>query len=133
VIAALRPEGLTAPAVFDGPIDNASFLAYIERVVVPSLRPGDVVVLDKPRCTQTAGGPCGHHTRPRASELPAALQSGFQSDRTRVREIESVLRAIRPRSFDHVTELVAVALALFTPTECQNYVRHCGYRLAVQL
>src|SRR5436309_62844 len=83
-------------------------------LVAAALGRGDVGVLDKPRCTQAAGGPCGHHTRPRASELPAALQSGFQSDRTRVREIGSVLRAIRPRSFDHVTELVAVALALFT-------------------
>jgi hypothetical protein len=32
-----------------------------------------------------------------------------------------------------VTALVAAALALFTPAECRNYVRHCGYRLAVQL
>ena len=46
VIAALRLEGITAPAVFDGPIDNVSFLAYVEQVLVPTLRPGDVVVLD---------------------------------------------------------------------------------------
>jgi transposase len=46
VIAALRLEGLTAPAVFDGPIDNPSFLAYVEQVLVPTLRRGDVVVLD---------------------------------------------------------------------------------------
>ena len=46
VIAALRLEGLTAPAVFNGPIDKLSFLAYVEQVLVPTLRPGDVVVLD---------------------------------------------------------------------------------------
>ena len=46
MIAALRLEGLDAPAVFDGPIDSPSFLAYIEQVLVPTLRPGDVVVLD---------------------------------------------------------------------------------------
>src|SRR4249920_1640727 len=46
VVAALRLEGLGAPAVFDGPIDNGSFLAYVEQVLVPTLRPGDVVVLD---------------------------------------------------------------------------------------
>jgi hypothetical protein len=46
VIAALRCDGLTAPAVFDGPIDKASFRAYVEQVLVPTLRPGDVVVLD---------------------------------------------------------------------------------------
>jgi transposase len=46
VIAALRLEGLGAPAVFDGPIDSPTFLAYVEQVLVPTLRPGDVVVLD---------------------------------------------------------------------------------------
>ena len=46
VIAGLRLGGLTAPAVFDGPIDNPSFLAYIDQILVPTLRPGEVVVLD---------------------------------------------------------------------------------------
>jgi transposase len=46
VVAALRLEGLGAPAVFNGPIDNPSFLAYVEQILVPTLRPGDVVVLD---------------------------------------------------------------------------------------
>ena len=45
-LAALRVTGLTAPAVFDGPIDGVSVLAYIEHVLAPTLRPGDVVVLD---------------------------------------------------------------------------------------
>lgn len=46
VIAGLRLGGLTAPAVFDGPIDTPSFLAYLDQVLVPTLRPGEVVVLD---------------------------------------------------------------------------------------
>ena len=46
VIAALRGDGVSAPAVFDGPIDAVSFRAYVEQVLVPTLRPGDVVVLD---------------------------------------------------------------------------------------
>src|SRR5262245_25512274 len=46
VVAALRPTELTASAVFDGPIDHDTFRAYVEHVLVPALRPGDVVVLD---------------------------------------------------------------------------------------
>ena len=46
VVAALTADGLTAPAVFDGPLDNPTFLAYVEQVLAPSLWPGDVVVLD---------------------------------------------------------------------------------------
>ena len=48
-------------------------------------------------------------------------------------KLKAFLRAARPRSFDQVCALIAAALALFTPTECRNYVRHCGYRLTVQL
>ena len=43
-LAALRVSGLTAPAVFDGPIDGASFLAYIEQIPVPTLAAGDIVI-----------------------------------------------------------------------------------------
>jgi hypothetical protein len=46
VVVGLRFDGLSAPAVFDGPIDTPSFVAYVEQVLVPTLRPGDVVVRD---------------------------------------------------------------------------------------
>jgi hypothetical protein len=43
IVAALRPDAITAPAVFDGPIDNAGFRAYVEQVLVPTLRLGAFV------------------------------------------------------------------------------------------
>jgi transposase len=46
-------------------------------------------------------------------------------------KLKAFLRAARPRSFDHVSDLIAIALGFFTPSECRNYVRHCGYRVAV--
>ena len=46
MVAALRLEGLTAPGVFNGPIDTDTFGAYVDQILVPTLRPGDVVVLD---------------------------------------------------------------------------------------
>ena len=48
-IAALRCDGLTATGVFDGPINGELFLAYVEQVLVPTLRPGDVVIMDNLR------------------------------------------------------------------------------------
>ena len=45
-------------------------------------------------------------------------------------KLKAFLRAARPRTFDHVCQLLAAALPLFTPTECRNFVRHCGYRVA---
>ena len=133
VVAALRLEGLTAPAVFDGPIDTPSFLAYVEQVLVPTLRRGDVVVLDN----------LAVHKQP---EVRAAIERAgaslrflppyspdFNPIELAFAKLKAWLRAARPRTFDHVTALVAAALDLFTADECRNYIRHCGYRLAVQL
>jgi transposase len=133
IVAALRPHGLTAPAVFDGPIDTDSFRAYVEQVLVPTLRRGDVVVLDN----------LAVHKQP---EVRAAIEAAgarirflppyspdFNPIEMAFAKLKAFLRAARPRTFDHVTALTAAALALFTPAECRNYVRHCGYRLTVQL
>jgi hypothetical protein len=45
-VAGLRWDGITAPAVFDGPIDGDCFIAYVEQVLAPTLQPGDIVVMD---------------------------------------------------------------------------------------
>jgi transposase len=129
VIAALRVDGLHAPAVFDGPIDNPSFLAYVEQVLAPTLRPGDVVVLDN----------LAMHKQP---EVQAAIERvgarlrflppyspDFNPIELAFAKLKAFLRAARPRSFDQVVELVAIALQFFTPHECFNFVRHCGYRV----
>jgi transposase len=130
VIAALRLEGLGAPAVFDGPIDTPSFLAYVEQVLVPTLRPGDVVVLDnlvvhKQPAVRAAIEGIGAHLR----FLPP-YSPDFNPIELAFAKLKAFLRAARPRTFDQVNALVATALGLFTPLECRNYVRHCGYRVA---
>ena len=133
VIVGLRPDGLCAPAVFDGPIDNPSFLAYVEQVLVPTLRRGDVVVLDnlavhKQPAVRAAIEAAGAQLR----FLPP-YSPDFNPIELAFAKLKAFSRAARPRSFDQVTALVAAALALFTPAECRNYIRHCGYRLTVRL
>ena len=133
MIAALRLEGLGAPAVFDGPIDNPTFHAYIEQVLVPTLRPGDVVVLDnlavhKQPEVRAAIEAVGAHLR----FLPP-YSPDFYPIELAFAKLKAFLRAARPRTFDQVCALVAAALELFAPTECVNYVRHCGYRVATAL
>jgi transposase len=133
IVAALRPSGITAPAVFDGPIDNASFLAYVEQVLAPTLRRGDVVVLDNLAVhKQPAVRAAIEATGAQIRFLPP-YSPDFNPIEMAFAKLKAFLRAARPRTFDHVTALTAAALALFTPAECRNYVRHCGYRLAVQL
>jgi transposase len=133
VVAALRRDGLTAPAVFDGPIDQASFLAYIEQVLVPSLRPGDVVILDNLAVHKQAAVRAAIHAAGAHLRFLPPYSPDFNPIEQAFAKLKAFLRAARPRTFDQVTALVAIALALFTADECRNYVRHCGYRLAVQL
>ena len=129
VVAALRSTALTATAVFDGPIDTVTFCAYVEQVLVPTLRPGDVVVLDN----------LAVHKHP---EVRAAIEQvgarlrflppyspDFNPIEQAFAKLKAFLRACRPRSFEHACELMAAALGLFLPDECANYVRHCGYRV----
>jgi transposase len=130
VVATLRLDGLQAPAVFDGPIDNPTFLAYVEQVLVPTLRPGDVVVLDnlaphKQPAVRTAIEHVGAHVR----FLPP-YSPDFNPIELAFAKLKAFLRAARPRSFEQVCQLMAIALTLFTPAECANYARHCGYRVA---
>ena len=133
VVAALRVEGLTATAVFDGPIDNPSFLAYVEQVLVPTLRPGEVVVLDnltmhhQPE-VQVAIERVGASLRflPPYSPDLNPIELAFA-------KLKAFFRAARPRTFDQVVDLVAIAMELFSPTECLNFIRHCGYRVSTVL
>ena len=133
VVATLGLAGLQAPAVFNGPIDNLTFRAYVDQVLVPTLQPGDVVVLDNLKV---------HHQ----PEVRAAIEAAgaflrylppyspdFKPIEQAFAKLKAFLRAARPRSFDQVCELIAIALTLFTSDECANYIRHSGYRVATSL
>ena len=133
IIAGLRVDAVTAPAVFDGPIDTPSFQAYVDQVLVPTLRPGDVVVLDnlavhKQPEVRAAIEAVGAHLR----FLPP-YSPDFNPIEQVFAKLKAFFRAARPRSFTQVTSLMAAALELFTPTECANYIRNCGYRLSTAL
>lgn len=133
VVAALRADGLTAPAVFDGPLDSDSFEAYIEQVLVPTLRPGDVVVLDN---LAVHKHPAARAAIERAGATLRFLPP-YSPDLNPIEQVfaklKAFLRKFKPRCVDDVETLVADAMHLFAPTECQNYVRHCGYRLTAPL
>jgi transposase len=107
--AALRSDGITAPCVFDGPITSCLFLAWMTQFLIPTLRPGDIVVLDN-----------------QGSHKGIAARRG-------VREAGAHLLFLPPYSPDPIEMVFAVwhrigsLLQHFSPGECANYVRHAGY------
>jgi transposase len=132
ILAALRLDGLTAPGVFDGPIDNPSFLAYVEQILVPTLRPGDIVVLDNLTVHKQPAVRAAIERAGAALQFLPPYSPDFNPIELAFAKLKAFFRAARPRTFDEICRLFAAALGLFTPTECAGYVRHCGYLAATR-
>lgn len=132
LLAALRLEGLTAPGVLDGPVDGPSFHAYVEQVLVPTLRPGDVVVLDN------LGAHHGADVRTAIEAVGARLlflppySPDFNPIELCFAKLKAILRAARARTFEDLCRVVAASLARFVTEECARYFRHCGYAVATR-
>jgi transposase len=120
VIAGLRIDGVSAPAVFDGPIDAVSFRAYGEQVLVPTLNAAmwswsiNLAVHKQPevRLAIEAVGAQIRFLPPYSPDVNPIEQA--------LAKLKAFLPAARPRTFDHVLALVTAALKLFTPEECRN-------------
>ena len=127
VLAALRVTGLTAPAVFDGPIDGVSFRAYIEHVLAPTLRPGDVVVLDNLSVHRSPA------VRAAVETVGATLcfLPQYSPDLNPIErcfaKLKTILRVARCRAREELWATIGACVPRFAPTECRNYFRHCGY------
>lgn len=126
-VAALGATGMTAPMVVDGAMTGDLFAAYVEQILTPSLTPGDVVVMDN----------LAAHKRPRVRQLIEAagctllLLPPYSPDLNPIElafsKLKSLLRKAGKRTVDGLWEFLGQALDAFTPQECLNYMRHCGY------
>ncbi len=103
-VAGLRSSALTAPCVIDGPMNGNAFLAYVEQILVPTLKPGDIVVMDNLSAHKVPGDTRSDRGRRRKAALSAALFAGLQSDRAALRQAQSPAtkgrRAIRRRPLE---------------------------------
>ena len=119
--------GLTAPGVFDGAIDGASFLAYIEQILVPTLTPGDIVIADNLAAHKVAG------VRGAIERVGATLWylPPYSPDLNPIElcfaKLKALVRAARCRSTETLWPFLGACLPHFSPEECRNYFRHCGY------
>jgi transposase len=127
VIAALRHDGVSAPCVFDGAINGARFLAYVEQALAPTLRPGDVVVLDNLRAHKVKG------VREAIAAAGAELLylPPYSPDLNPIElafaKLKALLRAAARRTVDALWQTIGQAIDAFTPTECARYLAHAGY------
>ena len=126
-IAGLRQDGLVAPCVFQGAINGTLFLAYVEQVLVPTLRAGDIVIMDNLASHKVAG------VR-RAIEAVGAILMflpPYSPDLNPIEQafakLKALLRAKALRTVDALWNALGSLVGCFTAAECANYLRHAGY------
>ncbi len=125
--AGLRLNGLSAPMVLDGPMTGAAFRAYIEQVLVPTLKPGDVVIMDNLPAHKVSGVKEAIEAAGATRLFLPSYSPDFNPIEQAFAKLKAQLRKVAARTVDALWAAIAHAIELFTPTECANYVRNSGY------
>ena len=126
-VAGLRSTALTAPCVIDGPMNGNAFLAYVEQIQVPSLTPGDIVVLDNLSAHKVPGvREAIEAAGARMLYLPP-YSPDFNPIEQLFAKLKALLRKAAERSLDGLWNRIAALLNAFTPLECTNYFSNAGY------
>jgi transposase len=127
LVAGLRMSGMVAPMVLDGPINGDWFEAYVTQVLVPELRPGDVVIMDNLSSHKRAS------VRERIEAAGATLRflppysPDFNPIEKAFSKHKAMLRKIGERTVNGLWDLIGRLVDIFKPNECANYFTSCGY------
>jgi len=126
-LAALRHDRIEAPWLLEGPIDGESFHLYVEKVLVPTLRTGDIVIMDN------LGSHKGKAIRRliRAAGAKLLFLPKYSPDLNPIEQVfaklKHLLRKAAARTVETVCEAVGELLGAFTKDECANYFKNSGY------
>jgi transposase len=126
-LGALRCDRLAAPCVFDGPINGQYFRAYVEQQLVPTLKPGDIVIMDN----------LGSHKSQavrraiRAAGAKLFFLPPYSPDLNPIEQVfaklKTLLRKAEERTVDATWRRIGALLSAFAPNECSNYLVNAGY------
>ena len=127
-LAALRHDRIDAPWFIEGPIDGVSFRLYVEKVLLPTLRHGDIVIMDN------LGSHKGKVVRQLIRSAGAKLffLPKYSPDLNPIEQVfaklKHLIRKAAARTVDTVCAAIGKALNAFTPEECANYLENSGYQ-----
>lgn len=128
-VAGLRLTGMMAPMVLDGPMNRLAFLAYVSQVLVPELKPGEVVILDNLPAHK------GSKVREAIEAAGASLlylppySPDFNPIENAFAKLKALLRKVAERTVEGLWSAIRRLIETFIPTECANYFAAAGYEL----
>ena len=124
---ALRLTGMTAPFVYDGAMNGAVFLAYVDQVLVPTLKPGDTVVMDNLPAHKSAAVREAIETAGATLMFLPPYSPDFNPIENAFAKRKALLRKAAERTVNGLWNTVGDLIDEFTPAECANYFRAAGY------
>ena len=126
-IAAMNLRGIITSCVFDDPVDTDMFVGFVKQMLLKTLEPGQVVVMDN----------LAAHKSPRIRQLIESAGAkllllppyspDFNPIEMAISKIKTLLRSIAGRTVEEVSAAIGNAVNSITPTDAANYIRHSGY------
>jgi transposase len=126
-VGALRASGMTAPMLLDGPVNGPTFLAYVEQFLVPTLLPGEVVLMDNLAPHRSAAVRRAIEGTGASLRLLPPYSPDLNPIENAFAKLKALLRKAAARTADALHDAVREALSCFTPSECANYISAAGY------
>jgi transposase len=130
MIASIGINGIEAPMLIEGSVDTLVFNAYCEEVLRPTLKRGDVIILDN----------LGAHRASRIEEIAALCGAqviwlppyspDFSPIELMWSKIKAYLKKVKARTQEELEKAIARALQTVTVSDCLNWFRHCGYEVS---
>jgi transposase len=125
-LAALRHDGLTAPLVIDGAINGKIFLAWVKQELLPTLREGDIVVMDNLSSHKVAGVKGAiESVRAKVLYLPP-YSPDFNPIEMVFSKLKTLVRKAKVRKMEDLWRKLGELCDVFPPKECKNYCNHEG-------
>jgi transposase len=126
-VGALRLEGMTAPMVLDGAMNGPAFVAYVEQVLVPTLKPGDVVVMDNLPAHKLAGVREAIHAVGAEVRFRPPYSPDFNPIEMAFSKLKAFLKKTAARTKDDLWRAIGRGIDTFTTVECEHYFSAAGY------
>ena len=126
-VGALRLSGMTAPMTLDGAMYGAAFLAWVEQVLVPTLKPGDIVIMDNLPAHKVAGVREAIEAAGATRLFLPAYSPDFNPIEMAFAKLKALLKKAAARTVVDLWVAIANAIDAIKPSECANYFAATGY------